>query len=104
LAALLIVGGCIIARADFDEDTTGVAVGIESLTPRETEVLELLARALTYEEIAAELEISIKTVENHVCMIFRKLGVHRRTEAARIWWEHQHGLGGGDSTLSPEAG
>lgn len=79
-------------------------MGLDSLTPRETEVLKLMAKALTNLEIAKGLGISVKTVETYVCMILRKLGVKRRMEAARIWWEHEYGLGGGDARLRPEAG
>ncbi len=52
------------------------------LTPRESEVLRLLASGLTDPAIAARLFISVRTVENHVARIFAKLGVRTRTAAA----------------------
>ena len=54
------------------------------LTPREREVLQLLARGCTNREIAAELVISIKTASVHVSHILRKLDVSSRIDAARI--------------------
>ena len=53
----------------------------DSLTPREVEVLELLARGLAYKEVAAELGISYSTVQRHIESIYRKLHVHSRTHA-----------------------
>ena len=53
----------------------------ETLTPREVEVLELLAKGLAYKEVAAELGISYSTVQRHIESIYRKLHVHSRTHA-----------------------
>ena len=51
------------------------------LTARQTEVLELLAESLTYQEIADRLYISAKTVDHHVSAVRLKLGVTTRDEA-----------------------
>ncbi|MEP7025033.1 MAG: response regulator transcription factor, partial [Actinomycetota bacterium] len=51
---------------------------LEQLTPREREVLRLIARGYTYKEIAGELFISIKTVETHVSSVLRKLQLSTR--------------------------
>ncbi|HEX9987308.1 MAG TPA: response regulator transcription factor [Chloroflexia bacterium] len=55
---------------------------VEALTPREKEVLALLARGMTNREIAENLYIEECTVEHHVHSIFRKLRVRNRTQAA----------------------
>jgi DNA-binding NarL/FixJ family response regulator len=52
-----------------------------SLTPREEQVLKLLAKGFLYKEIASELSISPDTVHNHIRKIYEKLQVHSRTEA-----------------------
>ncbi len=57
---------------------------ILGLTPREAEVLNLVARGYTNREIAAVLVISVKTASVHVSHILRKLGAPNRLEAAAI--------------------
>ena len=57
---------------------------LELLTERELDVLRLMARGATNQEIAAELFISDKTVSVHVSSILAKLGAASRTEAAAI--------------------
>jgi DNA-binding NarL/FixJ family response regulator len=57
------------------------AAHASSLTVRELEVLRLIARGLPNKQIAAELGISLRTVEGHLNNIFGKLGVASRTEA-----------------------
>ena len=61
-------------------------VGMESgdsddLSPRETEVLELLARGYLYKEIAIELQISVETVKTYIRRIYEKLHVRSRAQA-----------------------
>ena len=53
-----------------------------SLTPREAEILALVARGLSNPAIATELGISLKTVQNHVSQVLAKLQVGDRTQAA----------------------
>lgn len=60
------------------------------LTPRELEVLSLIAQGQSNREIATSLTISEKTVKTHVGHIFSKLGVADRTQAAI--YAHKHGL------------
>ena len=57
-------------------------MGIDRLTPRELEVLKQEAEARSNVELAAALGISVRTVEGHLCLIYRKLGVRNRTAAA----------------------
>ena len=56
---------------------------IDLLTPREREVLRLLARGYAYKEIASELFISIKTVETHASNVLRKLQLSNRHQLTR---------------------
>ena len=63
---------------------------LDELTPREREVLQLIARGYMYKEIAARLHLSVKTVESHVSNVLRKLQLSTRHELAR--WATQHRL------------
>ena len=56
----------------------------EPLTPRESEVLQMLASGLANKEIAAKLAISEHTVKFHVASILGKLGAGSRTEAVSL--------------------
>jgi DNA-binding NarL/FixJ family response regulator len=56
----------------------------EALTPREIDVLELLAEGLSNKGIARRLGISDQTVKFHVASITGKLGAHSRTAAVRL--------------------
>ena len=58
----------------------------EDLSPRELEVLELVARGLDNNKIAAELYISPRTAKNHVSSILAKLGLTNRIQAAAYAW------------------
>ncbi len=62
--------------ADADEE-------LDRLTPREREVMRLLARGYTYKEIAAELVLSVKTIETHASAVLRKLQLSNRRELTR---------------------
>jgi DNA-binding NarL/FixJ family response regulator len=55
---------------------------LDLLTPREDEVMQLLARGYTYKEIARELTISVRTVESHASAVLRKLQLSNRHELA----------------------
>jgi DNA-binding NarL/FixJ family response regulator len=56
---------------------------LATLTPREREVLRLIARGYLYKEVALELEISPKTVEHHVSSVLRKLQLSNRHQLSR---------------------
>jgi DNA-binding NarL/FixJ family response regulator len=64
-------------------DTPSVDEDLDRLTHREREVLRLIARGYTYREVAAELFISVKTVETHVSAVLRKLQLSNRHELSR---------------------
>jgi DNA-binding NarL/FixJ family response regulator len=56
---------------------------LDALTPRERDVLRLIARGYTYKEIAGELVLSVKTIESHVSAVLRKLQLSNRHELTR---------------------
>ncbi|MGF0227078.1 LuxR C-terminal-related transcriptional regulator [Dietzia natronolimnaea] len=62
---------------------------VDSLTPREKEVLRLLARGYTYKEIAEKLFISVKTVETHASNVLRKTQQSNRHALTR-WAQSRH--------------
>lgn len=76
----------------FEEDYKGKKVaerkaylrrdGLEELTRRELDVLQLIAKGMCNKDIAETLFISEKTVKNHLTNIFRKINVDDRTQAA----------------------
>jgi DNA-binding NarL/FixJ family response regulator len=62
---------------------------LDALTPREREVLRLIARGYTYREAAQELVLSERTIETHVSSVLRKLQLSNRRELAR-WASSRH--------------
>jgi len=66
---------------------TGDDAELDQLTPREREVLQLIARGYLYKEVARRLGISVKTVEAHVGAVLRKLQLSSRHELTRWAWE-----------------
>ena len=75
--------------------------GPAGLTPREVEVLRLLARGMSNREIADRLVISPKTVGNHVEHIYGKIGAPTRTRASLF--AMQHGLLPEEEFVAPVA-
>jgi len=70
-------------RVPRPHEEEGLDAGIEPLTPREIQVLELMAEGLPNKAIAARLGISDQTVKFHVSAIGGKLGAANRTDAVR---------------------
>jgi len=64
-----------------------VSQEVQKLTPRQTEILNLLAKGLAYKEIASQLkpQISIGGVKQHISRIYKVLAVNNRTEAINKW-------------------
>jgi DNA-binding NarL/FixJ family response regulator len=71
-------------------EPVGPDAELETLTPREREVLQLIARGYRYKEIAGRLHLSVKTVEAHVSSVLRKLQLSSRHELTR--WAHERRL------------
>ncbi len=63
------------------QQPTPPAVATASLSPREAEVLDLLAKGFLYKEIADQMKVSYATVHTHIRHIYEKLHVRSRTEA-----------------------
>jgi len=59
-----------------------------NLSPRQTEIIRLIAAGLRDKEIADRLGISVKTVNIHVWLIIRRLKAGSRSHAAVIWADH----------------
>jgi DNA-binding NarL/FixJ family response regulator len=82
--------GLIVAPPEFLEPLLAPNVSLdeegytEPLTPRELEVLQLLADGLANKQIALKLEISEHTVKFHISSIYKKLGATNRAEAVRL--------------------
>ncbi|HEV2815325.1 MAG TPA: response regulator transcription factor [Solirubrobacteraceae bacterium] len=72
---------------------------VDTLTPREKEVIQHIARGYLYKEIGQRLGISVKTVEAHVSSVLRKLQLSTRHELTTWAWERFDPPGGGKGAL-----
>lgn len=82
LAGFVLDAFTALAPADIDDE-------LASLTAREREVLQHIARGYTYREVGEALFISVKTVETHVGSVLRKLQLTNRNELTRWAAERQ---------------
>jgi DNA-binding NarL/FixJ family response regulator len=71
--------------------------GLTALTPRELEVLQMIAFGMTNAEAASRLHLSVHAIKFHLAAIYRRLGVNNRTEAAVTYLRSMNG------TLEPSA-
>lgn len=69
------------------DDVAAATSELDALTPKEREVVTLIARGFKYRETAEELDISVKTLETHMKHIFDKLGIASRHELTKIAFE-----------------
>ena len=79
-----------LMRDFVDRARRGETPSDDPLTPREVEIVKLIAEARTTREIAGDLVLSEKTVERHRTNILSKLGMRDRVEVTR--WAIRHGL------------
>ncbi|EJC78961.1 response regulator containing a CheY-like receiver domain and an HTH DNA-binding domain [Rhizobium leguminosarum bv. trifolii WSM2297] len=73
----------------MENSLNGGAPDKNSLTPREREVMDLVAQGLSNKHIGLRLSLQEKTVKHHMTQILSKLGVSNRTEAALQWREQR---------------
>jgi predicted ATPase/DNA-binding CsgD family transcriptional regulator len=76
------------ASQEFSEASRDELRRTDGLTARELDVLRLVARGLTNQDVAAELVVSERTVHAHLRSTYRKLGVGSRSAATRYAFEH----------------
>lgn len=92
------IAGALQRRLADLASQTGGSPELESLTPREWEIAELIHQGLTNKEIAVRLTIEVATVKNHVHRILFKLHARNRAEVAaslRRWgnpWRSRSGF------------
>jgi DNA-binding NarL/FixJ family response regulator len=77
-------------EAAAETPAPGLRDGLISLTGRESETLDLIARGYTYGEVAQLLSVTVGTVQTHIKSIYGKLAVHSRGEA--VFEAHKLGL------------
>lgn len=84
-----------VLRGDPVPDTRAPDEDVQvfpGLSQRESEVLVLIGRGLSNQEIAGRLYVSVNSVKTYIRQIYAKTGATRRTQA--VAWAHEHGWGG----------
>lgn len=74
----------IVRETIANPDAMPVGPTLEDLTPREKEILKLIAQSYTTKDVAAKLNVSIKTAENHRANLMRKLNLHNAQALTRF--------------------
>ncbi|RNL62345.1 DNA-binding response regulator [Nocardioides marmoriginsengisoli] len=82
------LAGMVLGEFQRLSDAPAVDPSEPRLTERETEVLKMVAKGLSYRQIAERLVLSHRTVQNHVQSTLRKLQMHNRVELTRYAIEH----------------
>jgi DNA-binding NarL/FixJ family response regulator len=90
LLAPAVTRGVIAEFARMPERRRGTPAGLDGLTDREREVLELMVRGMSNPEICERLVISEATAKTHVARILQKLGVRDRVQV--VIWAYESGL------------
>ena len=76
-----------LVLGEYRRMASGDASAVPQLTERETEVLRLVAKGLTYPQIAERLVLSVRTVQNHVQNTLTKLQLHNKAQLVRYAME-----------------
>jgi DNA-binding NarL/FixJ family response regulator len=79
-----------VQLADFARRARETAKALSTLTPREREVLGLVAEGKSTRQVATRLGLSVRTVETHISNLYQKLGVQTRVQA--VYRAHDLGL------------
>ncbi|MEV6932026.1 response regulator transcription factor [Dactylosporangium sp. NPDC051485] len=77
----------LVERFAERQDTATLHRDLSTLTPREMDILRLIARGLSNQELARQLQISETTVKTHVTRVFTKLGIRDRAQAIIVAYE-----------------
>lgn len=85
---LVLAGETFVPSLLFGSQDTQIASQNDDLTNRERHVMALLREGMSNKGIARRLNISEVTVKTHLTNAFRKLDVHNRVQAARVWQAH----------------
>jgi len=97
------ISGALINRL-VHRRTPSTSPAVPNLTRRQRDLLRLLSQGSDNRKIAQALEISVKTVENHLTNLYRTLGVESRLEALKYAMEHPEVLAtSGNETIEPNA-
>lgn len=80
----------VIAEFARRQATAHDTEAVSCLTPREQEIIRLLAQGMSNAEIAAELVVEVSTVKSHLTRLLPKIGARDRVQA--VIWAHRHGL------------
>ena len=86
------LSGLLLQRRERNRELTTRQPGLADLTPAERRVLSLIARGQASKDIAAELGIHYRTVENHRVSIAQKLGLHGHNAVLKFAMEHREQL------------
>lgn len=78
------VAGALVSRALGHEGPTGDEEVFEHLTPRERQVLKLVAEGLSNKEIAVAMDVAVKTVMAHRANLMDKLGIHNHSKLVQL--------------------
>jgi len=76
-------------------DTVSGGTQLSVLSPRELEVVGMVASGLTNVEIARRMDVTVHAVKFHLASVYRKFGVSNRTEAAVAYLTANHAVAGG---------